>query len=146
MEVHSELLYRVAPGQGRKKFFSDLMRSDDANKGKTDVDNRTPYFIKYMKKSNTDGHEKDDVFALFKKSDPGRIIEKIRVIDGVESSTKDDLEDLFFEVKKGSNEWQPVDAYGVDAYGLKYRGGRRRKNRSRTKKVIHKRRRYSRKN
>ncbi len=141
MEVPSELLYRVAPGQGRKKFFSDLMKSSAAHKGKNDDYNRTPYFIQYMGKSNTDGRKNDDVFALFKRSDPGTIIEKIRVIDGVESNKNYDLEHIKFEVKKPSTEWRPVDAYGE-----RYRGGRRRTNRSRTKKVIHKRRRYSRKN
>jgi len=127
----------IIPRQERKSFFRDIMESTDPGvmtRGYRLNDGRQ---IKYMGKSDTEGHEEDDVFVLHPK-DTYRVLEKIRFVGGIDKSRDNNLTDVTIEVKTYDPETEFVKA--------RHYGGRRRKNRRGTKKPLRNRRRFSRKN
>jgi hypothetical protein len=128
---------KVIPAQERQSFFRAIMESTDSKVQISGYKLPDGRYLKYMGKSDTEGHEEDDVFVLLPK-DSNYTSEKIRFVGGIDKSHDNNLKDLIIEVKTYSPETEFVKAI--------HYGGRRRKNRRGTKRPLRNRRRSSRKN
>jgi len=113
----------ILPNQGKKLFFQEII--DTVFKVREFNCKGTTYRLAYVGKSNTNGRSKDDVFRL---NIGNLIVEKIRIVGGVDSITGDNLnEGITIEIK--------LDAGNPDSVWKRQSYGGRRKNRHRTKRA-----------
>ena len=95
-------LLESIPVEGRTSLFRHIMNPTtpwEIVNGYTLFDGNR---IKYLGKSDTAGHEADDVFIVLPPVS-STILEKLRFIGGVDSSTDDVLN---VEVKTPNTEWE----------------------------------------